>query len=205
MKFKLLLISVLLISFGYIANAQTPKKKPSNNQTKNTSTQTAKPQSPNAATVPATSAPRRPATAANSHAFGHDILPEPEKHGGKPFMDMLSNIHIENDVNFSPEELRTEQISNLLFTACGKTEKEYNSYTAFYIGEKPQIDIYIVTREQIMKYDKEEHMLVVIRKGHFWTKSPCKANGPLKLPWQLSTQEAGLYSKAPTQTTTCLF
>ena len=182
MKFKLLLASVLLISFGCIANAQTPKKKTSNNQTKSTSTQTAKPKSPSAATAPSTAPSRKPATAVNTNVLGQGSLPEPEKHGGKPFMDVFSNIRIENSIGFSPEELRTEQISNLLFTACGKTEKESNSYTAFYTGETPSIDIYVVTREQIMKYDKEEHTLLIIRKGHFLEKITMQRDMPIEAP-----------------------
>ena len=187
MKFKFLLASALLISFSCIANAQTPKKKTSSTTAKSATTQVNKSKSPNAATAtpPATSSPRKAATAANSRVLGQDALPEPEKHGGKPFVDMLSNIRIENTVNFSPEDLRSEQISNLLFTACGKTDPQTNSYTAFYTGENSNIDIYVINREQIMKFDKEQHMLLVIRKGNFLDKVTMQREMPMDAPLAL--------------------
>ena len=97
-------------------------------------------------------------------------------------MDILNNIHIERDINISPEELNIQQISNLLFTACGKTEKESNSYTALYTNEQPIIEIYVVTREQIMKFDKEEHQLLIIRKGHYLDKITMQREMPIDAP-----------------------
>ena len=183
MKLKLLLISFLTIGICSFSYAQSNKRNNSQNTSKNNQTTVTKPGNTNttATNIPGASNPRRPATA-NPQGLTSTDLMEPEKNGGRPFYDVYSNIRPEMTMAFSPEDLSQEKMSTLLYIACGVTDKENRCYTAFTTNQDATIDIYVITREQIMKYDRLEHKLLVIRKVHFLEKVTMQREMPIDAP-----------------------
>lgn len=100
----------------------------------------------------------------NARMDNKDGLPDFEKSGGKPFLDILRDK--ESICSLTPEALDSRTISMLLWAACGKTNAP-ESYTALYISKKPCIDIYVIIESGIYKYDYNEHKLLLVKHGHF--------------------------------------
>lgn len=183
MRFKLLLIGFLAFSICGISNAQSNKKSNNTKGKKNTTTVQTNAQTPSSsATARPVSNPNRPATAANPRGVESNELMEPEKNGGKPFFDVIGSIRPDMTMSFSPEELNPGKLSTLLYVAYGAVDKENRCYSAISTSPDAEIEIYVISREQIMKFDRNEHKLFTIRKVHFLEKLTIQNEMPVDAP-----------------------
>ena len=150
MKQKIFFIALLCAGCTLVSYGQ---RKP-NNQVTTKPAQSTTAQRPNS----------RAATAASSNRNGAiERLPEFEKSGGKPFMDVLRDR--ETIPSLQREPLQPEQLSQLLWVACGATTPE--NYTAFKVTQTQCVDMYYINEHGIYRYDRDLHELSSIRRGQF--------------------------------------
>jgi nitroreductase len=83
-------------------------------------------------------------------------LPPPDKMGGKPLMQALSERKSSRD--FSSEKLPLPVLSNLLWAACGinRPDGHHTSPTA---SNKQEIDVYIAAPDGLYLYEAKDHQL----------------------------------------------
>ncbi len=120
------------------------------------------------------------APAKSSTMQGMDKLPVAETDGGKPFLNVLKEREEANSM--TQDEFTMEQIAAILWAACGKTMPEGGKYTVFQTTEQPCIDIYMVNRNGIYRYDYEQNELNTIRRGMFLEKVILNGNMPIDAP-----------------------
>ncbi len=92
-------------------------------------------------------------------------LPEPDKSGGKPLMEALNNRQTIRE--FGTEEFSVQQISDLLWAACGINRPEESKRTAPTAMNDQEIDIYVVLKSGIYLYDATNNTLKAIKEGDF--------------------------------------
>lgn len=90
-------------------------------------------------------------------------LPAPVTSGGMPLMDALKNRQTQRD--FGDKEMSTQQISNLLWAACGINRPENGKRTAPSAVNWQEIDIYISMKEGAYLYHPVDNTLVKIING----------------------------------------
>ena len=128
-----------------------------------------KPTNTKPATKPAQSTMAPSTRQSSSHAAtaikpsNTEQLPEFEKSGGKPFMDVLRDR--ETVPNLQREQLQPQQLSQLLWVACGMTSPE-NS-TAYRVTQMPCLEMYYINENGIYLYERLNHELISIRKGRY--------------------------------------
>lgn len=149
MKQKLLLIALLCIGCTLVSNAQ---RKPA-----------AKPVTTRPAQSTTAATQHRPASRAASAAKVGQSLADFEKSGGKPFMDVLRDR--ENPVSLQRENIEPEQLSKMLWVACGQNPQ--NVLTAMQTTQTLSVEIYLINENGIYKYESENHQLNCIRKGQY--------------------------------------
>ncbi|MGE5411077.1 MAG: SagB/ThcOx family dehydrogenase [Clostridiales bacterium] len=84
-------------------------------------------------------------------------LPDPDRIGGKPLMQLLAARQSSRE--FSKEPLTTQQLSNLLWSAFGINRTGSGKRTAPSARNWQEIDIYVTTAEGVYLYDAKDHGL----------------------------------------------
>lgn len=153
---KLFLIAILCMAVSMTAFCQKKTTAAPKAKTPATTTQQAQ--------RPVKSAAPRATVVNNERMDSKEGLPDFDKSGGKPFMDILREK--ESICSLTPEALDSRTVSMLLWAACGITDAP-ESYTALYTGKKPCIDVYVINENGIYKYERNEHKLLLVRHGHF--------------------------------------
>ncbi|MCR5190721.1 MAG: nitroreductase family protein [Bacteroidales bacterium] len=149
MKQKFFLLALLCVGCTLVGYGQ---RKPSNQVTTRPAQQTTA-QRPNSRTT----------ASASSKNNALERLPEFEKSGGKPFMDVLRDR--ETFPSLQREVLQPEQLSQLMWVACGTTTPE--NYTAFKVTQMPCVDMYYIGENGIYRYERDFHELSSIRRGNY--------------------------------------
>jgi SagB-type dehydrogenase family enzyme len=90
-------------------------------------------------------------------------LSPPDLSKGKPLMQVLKDRHTSRE--FSPDNLPTEVLSNLLWAAAGINRPDSGKRTAPSAQNKQEIDIYVSTAEGIYLYDPKENILKPVVSG----------------------------------------
>ena len=185
MKKRFFLIAVLCIAVSATAFCQ-----------KKTTTAPQKKAPASVQKSPSTTKQHSTVNAVDNRLDGKEGLPEFEKTGGKPFLDILREK--EATCSISPEPLEARTVSALLWAACGKTDAP-ESYTALYTGTKPCVDLYLVNQEGIYKYDRMEHKLNQIVHGHFLNQilpeEGDQSNAPIALFYAYTPEEVEVTSE----------
>jgi nitroreductase len=83
-------------------------------------------------------------------------LPPPNKAGGKPLMEALNARQTER--TFSPEALSDQQLSDLLWAACG-VNRPGGKRTAPSAMNRQEIDLYVALPAGLYLYDAPSHAL----------------------------------------------
>lgn len=87
-------------------------------------------------------------------------LPAPDKSGGKPLMQALNER--KSSRSYSKENLTQQQISDLLWAACGYNRPEQKMRTAPSAMNTQEIDIYVALSSGIYLYEPSAHKLIQI-------------------------------------------
>ncbi|HMM18615.1 SagB/ThcOx family dehydrogenase [Petrimonas sp.] len=96
--------------------------------------------------------------------FAQDIqLPTPNKKGGKPLMQALSERKSARE--FQEKELPVEVLSNLLWAANGFNREDKR--TAPTANNKQELELYLVMKSGIYFYNAREHRLALVKKGDY--------------------------------------
>ena len=89
-------------------------------------------------------------------------LPKPQKQGGKPFLQAVSERKTSR--NLTTEKLSPQQLSNLLWTAFG-VNREDGKRTAPTALNVQDIRVYVFLEEGVYLYDAARHMLEPVAEG----------------------------------------
>ncbi|PRZ00617.1 SagB-type dehydrogenase family enzyme [Marinilabilia salmonicolor] len=90
-------------------------------------------------------------------------LPEPDKTGGLPLMEALSERSSSRE--FSSEDLTKQQLSNLCWAAWGYNRKELKKRTAPSSMNKQEMELYVVLKDGAYLYNAASHQLDLIKEG----------------------------------------
>jgi SagB-type dehydrogenase family enzyme len=88
------------------------------------------------------------------------LLPPPQTDGGMPLMKALKNRQSSRD--FALKELSAQQMSNLLWAACGINRPDSKKRTAPSAMNNQEIDVYVSTAKGLYLYHAEKHSLTEI-------------------------------------------
>ena len=102
--------------------------------------------------------------AAGIHAETPWVLPAPQKCGGMPLMQALSERSTKRA--YSSKELTNQQISDLLWCANG-INRANGKRTAPSAVNRQEIELYLLTSQGVFKYDAAKNILTEINKGDF--------------------------------------
>jgi len=94
-------------------------------------------------------------------------LPKPQKEGGKPFMQVLSERKSMRE--FSTDKLTDQQLANLCWAAFGINRPDGHR-TAPSAMNAQELDLYVVTAEGVYLYDAPEHQLKPVVAGDIRAK-----------------------------------
>lgn len=89
------------------------------------------------------------------------VLPSPEKSGGMPVLDALANRSSAKPVSFEKRELSNQQLSTLLWAGTG-LNRETGWTVPMAMGSQPYVDIYVLLKSGIYKYDWRKNQLLQI-------------------------------------------
>ncbi len=90
-------------------------------------------------------------------------LPAPDKKGGKPLMQALSERKSTRD--FQEKELPDEILSNLLWAANGFNREDKR--TAPTANNRQELELYVVLKSGIYLYNARGHRLALVKKGDY--------------------------------------
>ncbi len=90
------------------------------------------------------------------------LLLPPQTDGGMPLMKALKNRHTSRE--FAGKDLSAQQLSNLLWVACGINRPDEKKRTAPSAMNNQEIDVYISTAKGLFLYNPEKHNLTTILK-----------------------------------------
>ena len=97
-------------------------------------------------------------------SFAQDIqLPTPDKKGGKPLMQALSERKSIRE--FHEKELPDEVLSNLLWAANGFNREDKR--TAPTANNRQELELYAVMKSGVYFYNAREHKLALVKKGDY--------------------------------------
>lgn len=95
-------------------------------------------------------------------AEGDIKLPDPEKFGGMPLLEAVSNRQSARD--FADVELTPQQLSTLLWVTAG-VNREDGKLTYATAMNTQDIIVYAFTKEGVYRYEPASHSLTLIEKG----------------------------------------
>jgi SagB-type dehydrogenase family enzyme len=90
-------------------------------------------------------------------------LPKPVMEGGKPLMEALRDRHTAR--KFKPDALPMQQVSNLLWAACGVNRPDEGRRTAPTARNWQEIDVYVAFPDAAYKFDALKHCLIKVVDG----------------------------------------
>jgi len=96
-------------------------------------------------------------------------LPAPDKKGGKPLMQCLSERKTNRSI--SPKKLPVEVLSNLLWAACGINRVDNGKRTAPSASNRQEVDIYVAMEEGLYIYNAKAHVLEPMLKSDLRKKT----------------------------------
>lgn len=104
-------------------------------------------------------------------AFAADIiLPSPEKSGGVPLLDAIAKRSSATHAGFDAKELSEKQISSLLWAGTG-LNRERGWTVPMAMGAEPYVDIYVLLKSGIYRYDWEKNALLQINTKNLIPKA----------------------------------
>jgi len=109
------------------------------------------------------------------------LLP-PQTEGGMPLMKALKNRKTSRE--FATKDISAQQLSNLLWAACGYNRPEEKKRTAPSAMNYQEVDVYIATAKGLFLYKPENHSLTQIMKEDLREKTGKQdfvKNAPLTL------------------------
>lgn len=124
-------------------------------------------------------------------------LPTPEKTGGKPLMQALSER--QSNRNFQEKELPLQTLSNLLWAANGFNRDEKR--TAPTSQNRQELELYVTLKSGLYAYDAKNNLLVMIKKGDYRKNSGKQdfvAIAPLNIIFVADLQKASSENAAHT-------
>jgi SagB-type dehydrogenase family enzyme len=92
-------------------------------------------------------------------------LNEPNKKRGLPFMEALSVRASTRE--WSDQDLRLQDISDLLWAANGINRPDEKKYTAASAQNAHDVDVYVFMQDGVYLYDADDHALVPVLAGDF--------------------------------------
>lgn len=92
-------------------------------------------------------------------------LPEPSKNKGFSIMKSLWDRR--SEVAFSPQELSSQELSNLLFAARGINRPEEEKITAPSAYNMQEVSVYAFTSDGVYLYDAVKNQLLQVVEGNF--------------------------------------
>lgn len=99
---------------------------------------------------------------ASRGAFAADIiLPSPEKGGGIPLFDAIASRSSATQAGFAGKELSEKQLSALLWAGTG-LNRERGWTVPMAMGSEPYVDIYVLLKTGIYRYDWGKNVLLQI-------------------------------------------
>ena len=88
-------------------------------------------------------------------------LPAPQKDKGRPLMQVLNDRQSRR--NISPDKkLPPQELSNLLWAACGINRLDSGKRTAPTASNRQEIDVYVAIEEGLFLYDFKGHQLAPV-------------------------------------------
>lgn len=90
-------------------------------------------------------------------------LPLPETTGGKSLMQALKERHSTRE--YSDKALSFQTLSSLLWAAAGVNRDDSGKRTAPSARDWREIDVYVVLREGVYRFDADQHALQPIKSG----------------------------------------
>jgi SagB-type dehydrogenase family enzyme len=121
-------------------------------------------------------------------------LPTPDKTGGKPLMQVLSERH--SSRSFSEKTLPEEILSNLLWAAFGVNRAD-GRRTAPSARNWQEISLYLCMADGLYLYDAKEHALQLLAKQDLRKLTGMQdfvEKAPLNIVYVADTQKAGARS-----------
>ena len=97
------------------------------------------------------------------------LLLPPQTDGGMPLMKALKNRKTSRE--FAGKDLSAQQMSNLLWAACGINRPDEKKRTAPSAMNYQEIDVYISTAKGLFLYNPEKHNLAEILKEDIRAKT----------------------------------
>jgi len=98
-----------------------------------------------------------------SQSLSTVVLPPPQTDIGKPLMQALKLRQTSRE--FAAKPLPMQEISNLLWAACGINRAESGKRTAPSAMNWQEVDVYVVLPEGAYIYDAKSHSLNVVAQG----------------------------------------
>jgi len=97
-------------------------------------------------------------TLAASEPLKSLLLPVPQMDKGRPLMQVLNDRQSRRDI--SPDkQLALQELSNLLWAACGINRPDSGKRTAPTASNLQEIDVYVATAEGVFLYEVKGHRL----------------------------------------------
>ena len=87
-------------------------------------------------------------------------LPLPDRHGGRPLLQVLSAR--KSTKSFEPQPLSEETLSTLLWAAFGVNRPDSRKRTAASAMNSQDIDIYVVRAQGVCLYQAQSHKLTLV-------------------------------------------
>ncbi len=104
--------------------------------------------------------------AASLCAFAAPIaLPEPQKSGGMPLFEALSNRASAAQRSFANEELTLNELSTVLWSATGKNREPRGWTVPMAMGREPYVSVYVLLGSGAYLYSWENNELAEINAG----------------------------------------
>jgi SagB-type dehydrogenase family enzyme len=97
------------------------------------------------------------------------LLLPPQTDGGMPLMKALKNRKTSRE--FSGKDISSQQLSNLLWAACGINRPDEKKRTAPSAMNYQEVDVYIATAKGLFLYNPEKHNLSEILKDDIRDKT----------------------------------
>jgi SagB-type dehydrogenase family enzyme len=97
------------------------------------------------------------------------LLLPPQTEGGMPLMKALKNRKTSRE--FSGKDISSQQLSNLLWAACGINRPNEKKRTAPSAMNYQEVDVYIATAKGLFLYNPEKHNLSEILKDDIRDKT----------------------------------
>jgi SagB-type dehydrogenase family enzyme len=89
------------------------------------------------------------------------VLPAPQMDKGRPLMQVLKDRQSHRDI--SPDkQLSLQELSNLLWAACGINRSDSGKRTAPTASNCQEIDVYVANAEGVFLYDVKGHKLAPV-------------------------------------------